>query len=309
VNNGSSAVSDGVDGVTSSATGSGVAGINNGGGIGVYSVGGTGAYGITTSANGIGVMGQFENLSSTGLAFGGMIGVLGDGGGLGIGVAGTVDDGNAGYFENNSASGFPPVIVYAANSASADLLVTYNFGTNQGCNIESAGTISCTGSKSAVVPVDNGTRKVALYAIEGPENWFEDLGGGQLVNGAAIVHLEPVFGQTVNTDVDYRVFLTPNGDCKGLYVTNKAAASFEVRELGGGTSNTAARRQDEHVRCHQAHAAARENRVAEAKNYLEARWRWHASADNRIDAMNSKLDLPRGLLSDHGGTKRCAQDW
>jgi hypothetical protein len=34
------------------------------------------------------------------------------------------------------------------------------------------------------VPVDGGSRKVALYAIEGPENWFEDAGSTQLSNGA-----------------------------------------------------------------------------------------------------------------------------
>jgi hypothetical protein len=35
---------------------------------------------------------------------------------------------------------------------------------------------------------------------------------------------------------DYRVFLTPEGDCRGLYVRRKAN-SFEVRELMGGTSS------------------------------------------------------------------------
>jgi hypothetical protein len=35
------------------------------------------------------------------------------------------------------------------------------------------------------------------------------------------------------------VFLTPNGDCKGLYVAQKSATSFVVRELGGGTSSIA----------------------------------------------------------------------
>jgi hypothetical protein len=48
--------------------------------------------------------------------------------------------------------------------------------------------------------------------------------------------LESVFEQTVNTGVNYQVFLTPNGDCKGLYVTQKTPTSFVVRELGGGTS-------------------------------------------------------------------------
>jgi hypothetical protein len=35
----------------------------------------------------------------------------------------------------------------------------------------------------------------------------------------------------------YHVFLTPNGDCKGLYISNRTAASFEVHELGGGSSS------------------------------------------------------------------------
>ena len=43
--------------------------------------------------------------------------------------------------------------------------------------------------------------------------------------------------ETVTTDASYHVFLTPNGDCEGLYVTQKGAASFEVHELKGGKSN------------------------------------------------------------------------
>jgi hypothetical protein len=39
--------------------------------------------------------------------------------------------------------------------------------------------------------------------------------------------------------VEFHVFLTPGGDCKGLYVTNKTAGSFEVHELGGGMSSIA----------------------------------------------------------------------
>jgi len=78
---------------------------------------------------------------------------------------------------------------------------------------------------------------VALYAIEGPENWFEDAGTGHLASGVAVVTLEPVFAQTINTSPDYHVFLTPRGDCKGLYVSNTGPSSFEVHELGGGTSS------------------------------------------------------------------------
>jgi hypothetical protein len=52
-----------------------------------------------------------------------------------------------------------------------------------------------------------------------------------------VVQLESTFAQTVNSGIEYHVFLTPKGDCKGLYVTNESAASFEVRELGGGKAS------------------------------------------------------------------------
>jgi hypothetical protein len=94
-----------------------------------------------------------------------------------------------------------------------------------------------------------------MSAIESPVNWFEDFGSGQLISGVAVVRLDQTFMQTVYTEMDYKVFPVPNGDCKGLYVTNKKATSFEVRELGGGTSTvafdyrmTALRRKYEKVR-------------------------------------------------------------
>ena len=78
---------------------------------------------------------------------------------------------------------------------------------------------------------------MTLYATQSAENWFDDYGAGTLVNGVATVTLDPVFAQTINTAVGYRVFVTPSGDCHGLYVTNKTATSFEVHELGGGHAN------------------------------------------------------------------------
>jgi hypothetical protein len=41
----------------------------------------------------------------------------------------------------------------------------------------------------------------------------------------------------VNTTRDYHVFLTPRGDCEGLYVSNVDSHSFTVRELRRGISN------------------------------------------------------------------------
>jgi hypothetical protein len=90
-----------------------------------------------------------------------------------------------------------------------------------------------TGTKSAIVETqDYGWR--ALYAMESPQNWFEDFGQATLVGGEAVVPIEPIFAQTVNLDLPYHVFLTPRGDC-GLYVAEQTASSFTVRGLNGAT--------------------------------------------------------------------------
>jgi len=117
-----------------------------------------------------------------------------------------------------------------------------------------AGNLAVTGTKSSVVTLGDG-RRLLLYAIESPKNWFEDFGTAQLEGGEVWVPLESAFAATVNTGVSYHVFLTPNGNCNGLYVAEKRADGFAVRELGGGTSSvvfdyriTAPRRGFEGVR-------------------------------------------------------------
>jgi len=143
----------------------------------------------------------------------------------------------AGFFANDSDSNTTLQVLNSAPINDNDAFALYEGSASDGCAFENNGNLYCTGSKSAVVPVDGGSRKVALYAVEAPENWFEDFGSAQLSNGYARIDLDPTFSQTVNTDIDYHVFLTPNGDCKGLYVSQKSPTSFEVHELGSGTAS------------------------------------------------------------------------
>lgn len=108
-------------------------------------------------------------------------------------------------------------------------------------NVSGSGTahfqnLIVSGTKNAVATLPDG-RRVLLYATESPENWFEDFGTVTLKNGRAVVKIDKTFALTTNTAVPYQIFLTPNGNCRGLYVTRKTADSFEVRELGGGRSN------------------------------------------------------------------------
>ncbi len=87
--------------------------------------------------------------------------------------------------------------------------------------------------KNAMVAFPDGSQRV-LHCMESPEHWFEDFGTAKLKGGRAVVKLDPDFAKVITRD--YRVFLTPEGDCRGLYVHQKSAASFEVRELLGGES-------------------------------------------------------------------------
>jgi hypothetical protein len=231
----------GVEGETDSSDPAayGVFGLaNNGSGnpIGVYGLG-------AASSSATGVFGQNQTESATGTAFSDFYvgsGVWGDGGASGpYGVIGTADTGVAGFFANSSTK----FSIFIQNAGSGDPFVA-GYGADVGvvndwCEIDGSGDLSCTGTISPIVPIDGGKRIVGVSAIESPQNWFEDFGSGQLAGGVAIVTLDPDFIQTVNTEIDYKVFPVPNGDCKGLFVTHKTPTSFEVRELGGGSSSVA----------------------------------------------------------------------
>jgi hypothetical protein len=69
------------------------------------------------------------------------------------------------------------------------------------------GGLAVTGAKSAVVRCPDG-RQRALYAIEAPESWFEDVGEAQLRRGGAEVRLAKDFAGVIQT-ARYQVFLTP----------------------------------------------------------------------------------------------------
>lgn len=185
----------------------------------------SGIYGITTFGKGV-----YGNATSD---YG--IGVLGynsyDAGVNGIGVYGTYD------LENSFGSGlvgiawggFDPTI-------SVDYGVWASGGGAAGYAVYADGNLTTTGAKNASVGTSKGNQ--LLYSIESPEVWFEDFGHGTLVNGETTINLDQLFLETVFIDDEHPmiVTVTPEGDCKGLYVV-PGKTSFTVKELGGGTSN------------------------------------------------------------------------
>jgi hypothetical protein len=101
---------------------------------------------------------------------------------------------------------------------------------------DALGDTTAIGAKNAAVPLKNG-KMVKVFSMESPEVWFEDFGSGRLMGGITTVQLDRKFAQTVNLAKRYHVFVTPKGDCKGLFVANETKNGFEVRELGGGQSS------------------------------------------------------------------------
>ena len=200
-----------------------------------------GVWGITKSSHGIGTLGTAILQSNTGSGEGCCpVGVWGDTGsnlGGAAGLVGTADDARAIYLQNNSPSGVPTLFAFNSENTVNNLPVLVEQGQFGSCTFDTNGNEFCTGNITPVVAVKQGSRKAALYAMSSPENWFEDFGSGRLSNGSATIALDPDFAETVNTGEDYHVYLTPNGESKGLYVSQKGPTTFEVRESGGGSSS------------------------------------------------------------------------
>jgi hypothetical protein len=235
---GSTNTGTGVYGLSSAGTG--ILGVSNTGiGVSGASTVSAGVAGSSPAAGNSGVYGLTTNTDLTNASYG----VWGDD----PTSNGTFAGANGGVY-GYSQGGDGVTGVSAANSgifnAAGFFLSTVNalplaaIGARGSCLVDYAGNLACTGSKSAAVPLPD-NRWVRLYAVESPENWFEDFGTGTLSNGNASIALEPTFRDTVTSSQDYHVFLTPRGECEGLYVASTSASGFEVRELHHGTSNIA----------------------------------------------------------------------
>jgi hypothetical protein len=99
---------------------------------------------------------------------------------------------------------------------------------------------SLTTSKATYVRTAgrDGTQRIA-YGARTATPQIEDVGEGTLTNGRGSVAIDAALANSIDMHRAYHVFLTPEGDCKGLYVTQKSPGGFVVRELQGGRSNIA----------------------------------------------------------------------
>lgn len=222
------AIADGIQGYTNIPNAAGVFGRNDiGNGIGSAGV----------ASSGIGVYGQTDGGSAlTASATSGFGIYAQSGSGIGVysssansyGVVGT--SGGAGYYGIYG--------ITTANSGAAFAGGTNNpnaFAAVFGGTVVVNGTFMVSGTKSAAVPNADGSHRL-VYCMESPESWFEDFGEAKLIGGKADVKIEAGFADTIHTD-QYHVFVTPYGNSAGLFVTNRSATGFSVREQNNGASN------------------------------------------------------------------------
>ncbi|MCU7493538.1 MAG: hypothetical protein HF308_09670 [Ignavibacteria bacterium] len=123
-----------------------------------------------------------------------------------------------GYFE---ASGAPDSYAFTGGS----------FGKT-GYGILSSGT-------NAVMVKDGKGEHRVMFNPASPEVVLEDYGTGQLERGFSHVSLDSLFSRAITVDDvnPVKVFVQVEGDCNGVFVTNKTKEGFDVRELKGGRSH------------------------------------------------------------------------
>jgi len=235
----------GLYGANLNTTGTGILGIGNnvltytlpiGGAGGAFFSTLTGAYGYASGAQGYGVYGKAID-PANGYA------VVG----ISNGVAGAAPVGGAGGAFTGYQYGISAIQTSTApNSQTAGgyFVGSGNFSTTLVEAWSAANTHykifqSSVGTVSTSVPDMNGN-PATLHAPETPEFYFQDYGQGKLTNGRAHIEIDPILAKNVaiNENHPLRVFVQLEGECKGVYVTNKTNHGFDVVELNGGSSNT-----------------------------------------------------------------------
>jgi hypothetical protein len=212
----------GVDGETVVTDNVGVAGETANGDFGTVGIGGDGAVGGAAAVGDTGILGlSFDDgtNASYGAAGGSFAGDY-----LSI-------YGQAGTASGSSSLSYPLSLV---DSAGSSLFYVDNSG-----NTYVEGELFLHDGQGTFAKTRNPAVNVEAYVPQSSRPTSEDEGESQLVNGQAYVRLDPAFAQSIDDGSPYMVFVTPEGDTNGVYVTQKSMSGFAVRENRGGRSTVA----------------------------------------------------------------------
>ena len=119
------------------------------------------------------------------------------------------------------------------SAASSSRIQFYDSFSDDGEDeIKLQGNLEVRGTKSRVARTENFSDRL-LYCYETPTPMFGDLGCGKTNDrGIVIVDIDPEFSETINSGIEYQVFLQKEGD-GDIWVAEKEESYFTVR----GTPN------------------------------------------------------------------------
>jgi hypothetical protein len=182
---------------------------------------------FTVSNGGLTTMAQSTSGSSS-------VGTGTTGIGVGVGVQGSISpfstSSGFGVQGNNGASassiavranGFGGRLFVGNNSSGRDVFIVDNNG-----NVFAHGFFA---SLAATQATSNGST-ISTYSTEARAPTIEDFGEATLAAGQVYVRLDPSFASALARGQPYYVFLTPLGPNHGLYVSQRTASGFYVRE-------------------------------------------------------------------------------
>ena len=213
---------------------------------GVY---GTSAYGTGVqgkSAHGFGVTGQGGSESY------GVVGAVGGsrsalyGAGIWALAGGGATDGLDVQLTSPDTGSAISVTVDTSPDGGGDVFdaQTCGIGCQNVASIDNSGDLTLAGSL-----MQEGTprlrtrsasgRRVVAFGSRLAQPSVEDTGEAQLVRGEAHVKIDPSFADTIDRSAKYLVFVTPQGDSHGLYVSRLTPDGFAVFENDRGRSTLA----------------------------------------------------------------------
>ena len=155
------------------------------------------------------------------------------------------DNDVAGIFGSAVGNSAAPLWLFAGTTGQNDgVLNLFDSSGNQQLTITDIGDIFMQGEVFTGGICSTGclvgrklVRRVKEYTPAEAEPTIEDNGEGALAGGRAYVALDKRFSNVIDPASAYLVTVTPEGDCDGLYVTDRTAAGFVVREIHNGSSN------------------------------------------------------------------------
>ncbi len=77
-----------------------------------------------------------------------------------------------------------------------------------------------------------------MFAMQSPYSEFVFSSSSELVNGEAIINFDPDTCELIDETQPLKVNITLTGECSGIFVKEKSATGFIVKELGGGNSSS-----------------------------------------------------------------------